>query len=153
MKQFLIILFLLTTLTVYSQTWKIPAIYSTSIAFNAIGDGLKDSGQKDLGHVFNAASIGLVVMSPLIYDYQKDQWWVYPLSYMFLRIAIFDWAYNWTRGLPYNYIGNTSIWDKGMQALDPPDGFAMGRVVALTVGISLPINSLKYENTCKKNKR
>ena len=139
----LTILFFLFTLNLSAQKWKVPAIYGTSVVFNAIGDGLNDSGHKDVGHCFNAASIGVVVMSPFIFNYQKDKWYIYPLSYMFLRIALFDWTYNWTRGLPYNYIGGTSIWDKSMKKLAPPDGFALGRLVSFTVGFTLPINFLK----------
>ena len=149
MKYIIIILLLTSFLNISAQKfrpgerWKVPVVYGTSMVFNAVGDGLNDSGHKDVGHCFNAASIGLVVMSPLIFDYQKDKWYIYPLSCMFVRIGVFDWAYNWTRGLPYNYIGGTSIWDKGMKKLAPPDGFALGRVVSFTVGFTLPLNFLK----------
>jgi hypothetical protein len=32
-----------------------------------------------------------------------------------------------------------------MQKIKPPDGFAAGRVVAFTIGISVPLNTLRSE--------
>ena len=121
--------------------WRTIALYSSSIILNGIGDGLNDEGHKGWGHAANAFSIGFIVLSPLVLDYDKSKRWAYVLDYGFLRIAYFDWTYNTTRGLPLTYIGTTSTWDKYfMQKLKPPDGFAMGRLVSFSVGISIPFN-------------
>jgi hypothetical protein len=148
----LIILICLECTGQKKDAWRTIGIYSGSIVFNAMGDGFKDSGRKELGHFCNAVSISFLVISPFLMDYQKDKWWAYPITYGFLRIAYFDWTYNASRGLPYNYIGNSSIWDKYfMQQIKPPDGFAAGRGVAFIIGISVPLNTLRSEKQKKDN--
>jgi len=124
-----------------SQAWKVIAVYSGSIIFNAVGDGLNDSGEKQWGHFCNAASIGILLTSPFIIDYEKSKWGWYLTSYTSLRIALFDYSYNLSRGLPLNYIGGTSTWDKVMKQMNPPDTY-MGRGVFFIVGITIPINKL-----------
>ena len=136
--KYLIIILLFFSLNVSAQSWKIPALYSSSIILEGIGDGLYDNGTKQLGKSFQAVSLSLILLSPFIADYNKDKWWAYPISYGFLRVGLFDWTYNTARGLPLTYIGNTTYWDKGMQKLNPPNGFAMGRAVFFTVGFSIP---------------
>lgn len=91
-----------------SEPVKIIAVYTGSILLNAIGDGLNDSGDKGWGHACNALSTGFLLTSPLILDYEKSKWGWYLTSYISLRIALFDYTYNTTRGLPLNYIGGTS---------------------------------------------
>ena len=120
---------------------KVIALYSSAIILNAIGDGLNDSGEKQWGHACNAASIGILLTSPFIIDYEKSKWGWYLTSYVSLRIALFDYGYNLTRGLPLNYIGGTSTWDKVMKQMNPPDTY-MGRGVFFIVGITIPINKL-----------
>jgi hypothetical protein len=117
-------------------------IYSGSIILNSVGDGLNDSGNKTWGHACNAASIGLLLTSPFIIDYEKSKWGWYLTSYVSLRIAYFDYGYNLTRGLPLNYIGGTSMWDKVLCKMNPPNTY-MGRAVFFTVGISIPFNKLR----------
>lgn len=121
------------------ESVKVISIYTGSILLNAIGDGLNDSGSKEWGHACNAASIGLLLTSPFIIDYNKSKWGYYLASYTTLRIALFDPAYNLTRGLPVTYIGNTSLWDKGLQKMKPPEGFIAGRGLSLIIGVSIPI--------------
>ena len=125
------------------ESVKVIGVYTGSILLNAIGDGLNDSGDKGWGHACNAASVGLLLSSPFIIDYDKSKWGYYLASYVSLRIALFDPSYNLTRGLPVTYIGNTSTWDKGLQKLSPPDGLMFGRGVSFIVGISIPIKEFK----------
>ena len=132
------------------ESVKIISVYAGSIILNAVGDGLNDDGHKGWGHACNAASIGILLTSPFVIDYDKSKWGYYLTSYVALRIATFDYAYNATRGLPLSYIGTTSAWDKGLQKLKPPDGLAMGRLVSLTIGISIPI---KEFDSRKKHRR
>lgn len=124
---------------------KVIAVYSGSIILNAVGDGLNDNGEKGWGHACNAASIGLLLTSPFIIDYNKSKWGYYLASYISLRVALFDPSYNLTRGLPITYIGNTSTWDKGLQKLSPPDGLMAGRGVSFIVGISIPLKEFKHK--------
>jgi hypothetical protein len=122
------------------ESVKVISIYAGSIILNAVGDGLKDSEHKEWGHACNAASIGLLLTSPFIIDYDKSKWGWYLASYVSLRIIFFDPAYNLSRGLPITYIGGTSTWDKVLGKMSPPDGFMVGRGVSLIFGISIPIN-------------
>ena len=147
MKKILIILLLLNS-SLFCQAqkknaWKTIAIYSGSIITEAIGDGLYDNGQKTLGKSVQAISFSFVLISPFIMNYDKSKWYLYPITYGFLRIAYFDWTYNITRGLPLTYCGNTSLWDKFIYKFQSADAFAMGRVVAISVGISLPLSYIK----------
>ena len=146
MKKLLVILLLLLASNIYcqkSEAWKVIGIYSSSIVLNAVGDGLNDSGEKQWGHLCNAASIGLLLTSPFVIDYDKSKWGWYLTSYVSLRIALFDYSYNLTRGLPLNYIGGTSTWDRVLTKMNPPDTY-MGRGVFFVVGISIPLNELRF---------
>lgn len=123
-----------------NEGWKVVVIYSTSIILNGIGDGLNDSGNKTMGHVFNAGSIGVLLSSPFILKYD-DKWYKYILSYTFIRIGLFDVTYNMTRHLPYNYTGSTSVTDKFYNRMGGQPTFV--RFTGFVVGISLPLNSIK----------
>lgn len=123
------------------ESVKVITLYSSAIILNAVGDGLNDSGEKQWGHACNAASIGILLTSPFIIDYEKSKWGWYLTSYTSLRIALFDYSYNLSRGLPLNYIGGTSTWDKVLKEMNPPDTY-MGRGVFFIVGITIPINKL-----------
>ncbi len=127
-----------------SEPVKVIALYAGSIILDAAGDALKDSNHKEWGHFCNAASVGILLTSPFIIDYKKSKWGWYLTSYIGLRIAIFDYTYNTVRGLPLNYTGTTSTWDSFMSKLNPPD-FYLGRSVAFTIGVSIPINELRIK--------
>lgn len=145
MKKTIIILLLIISFQCFAQkheAWKVISLYSGSILIDAVGDGLNDSGNKAWGHLCNAASVGILLTSPFIINYEKNKYGWYFASYIGLRIGLFDYAYNETRGLGLNYIGGTSIWDKGLRELNPPNTY-LARVVFLSVGIAIPINQLK----------
>jgi hypothetical protein len=107
--------------------------YILSILFKAIGDGLNDSGKKGIGHSLQALSFVplLIAIHPI--------WYVAILSYGFLMIAFFDYTYNLSRGLKWNFVGTTSWWDNAIKRV--PFGFMLFvRVICLVVGIFLIIN-------------
>jgi len=144
MKKIITLLLLLFTIQLSAQkkdAWKVITVYTSSIGLDAIGDGLNDSGNKTWGHVCNATSIGVLLTSPFIIDYDKSKWGYYLTSYTALRIAFFDYTYNATRGLPLNTVGSTSFWDKGINKLNPPDTY-FPRTCFLILGISIPLNEL-----------
>jgi hypothetical protein len=127
----------------YKEAVKTIALFSSSIILDAVGDGLNDNGQKVWGHALQATSTGLLVASPFILDVDKSQWGWYAASYISLRIGLFDPAYNLTRGLPVDYVGNSSLWDKTIREAKSPGGLLMmGRSIFFTVGIFIPINEL-----------
>lgn len=147
-KKLAIILFLGLSLNLSAQkreAWKTIAVYSSSIVLNAVGDALNDGGHKQAGHLCNALSVGVLLTSPFVIDYEKSKFGWYLTSYTFLRIGLFDYTYNIARGLPYNYIGTTSTWDKFLQQMQPPDGFLTGRIVIFSVGFAIPFNEI-YKN-------
>jgi hypothetical protein len=121
------------------ESVKVILIYSGSIILDAIGDGLNDSGEKGWGHFCNASSIGILLASPFIIDYDKSKWGWYLTSYVSLRIAFFDYTYNLTRGLPLEYVGGTSFWDKFLKELNSSSTlFARGGF--FIIGVNIPIN-------------
>jgi hypothetical protein len=125
------------------EALKVIALYTGSIILEAAGDGLNDSGHKEWGHTLNAVSVGTLLVSPFIINYDKSRWYYYIASYTCLRISLFDPVYNMSRQLPINYIGDSSSWDKVMQKMNPPTGAAIfGRSVFFTVGVFIPINEL-----------
>ena len=127
-----------------AEAWKVIGVYTASIVLDAVGDGLNDSGEKVLGHSLQAASTGLLLSSPFIIDYQKDKWYWYLLSYTFIRVSLFDYTYNITRGLPLEYRGNSSLFDRSINAFNPPDT-KFFRTTTIIVGISIPLNELWSE--------
>ena len=120
---------------------KVITLFSASIILDGIGDGLYDSGDKSWGHAFQAASTGLLVASPLFLDMDRDNFWWYLVSYVSLRIAFFDYSYNMTRGLPLEYRGSTSLWDKTIKEFNPPSTL-WHRSAFLTLGVVIPIREL-----------
>ena len=119
-------------------SWELLGIFAGSILLDAAGDGLNDSGHKVWGHGLNAASTGVLLASPFIIDIKLNKWRWYAGSYMLMRVGLFDFTYNAVRGLPLDYIGNSSVWDKVMQEFRPDlGGQIWGRGIALTWGISI----------------
>lgn len=119
---------------------KLIGIYTTSILLNAIGDGLNDSKRKTVGHFFNGLSIGVLVSSPFLLDYDKKKWYWYLATYTSLRIGLFDIAYNSTRGLPFDYSGITSPSDRSYNAMHINP--TIPRTVTFALGIYIPITKL-----------
>lgn len=123
------------------QWVKITTIYTASIVLDAMADAQRDEGNKPLSHALEAASVGVMLASPFIIDYDKSKWGWYLTSYVTLRVALFDPTYNISRVLPLSYNGTTSAWDKTLAPM--PAGFkTFGRSVFFIVGFSVPINEL-----------
>ena len=131
---------------------KVIGLYTAAIVLNGIGDGLNGEGEalkstrqtdyKTWGHVCNAASIGLLVASPFLIDYDTKKWYWYMASYVSLRIGLFDVAYNLTRGLPVGYTGTTSSTDKAYNLLNINP--LVTRSAFFVIGLSIPIADLTF---------
>ena len=124
-----------------TRSWepaKIIGLYTTSIALNAIGDGLIDDGSNGWGYICNASSVGILLASPFIINYDKKKWYLYLISYTSLRISLFDNIYNVTRGLSYRNCGDDNTWNSIFGRLPP-----LHHKVSFIFGISIPINELK----------
>jgi hypothetical protein len=139
--RYIIVILLSCSLTIQAQktrAWKVITLYSSSIVLNATGDALNNTHNKQWGHIANSLSIGLIVISPLMINYNKDKWYLYPITYGFIRIALFDLVYNAVSNLPLTYTGNTSYWDRCL--LKVPNYIIIPtRAISLSIGITIPI--------------
>ena len=154
MKKLLIFTLFALTISVnaqYTERKKIPesikiiTLFAGSIILDAISDGMiADNKNVVLAHSLDAASFGLLLASPLILDIDKKKWLPYLASYVSFRIALFDPVYNTTRGLPIEYVGDVSVWDKGLQLFNPPKhGQIAGRALVFTFAITFTISEFK----------
>ena len=111
----------------------IVALYILSILSDAIGDALRDT-KKVFSHIFQALAVGSLLCVPF-FEFE----WYMLIGYVCLRIGLFDYAYNLTRGLKLNYIGGTSFWDKFLKKLNPPNTILM-RIVFTLIGVFLTLH-------------
>ncbi len=116
----------------------VAAVQLTSITLEAWGDAKFDMGDKELGHLLQAASVGVLVVGIPLLELGKRDALAFSVSYAAWRVATFDVAYNKFRGLPRGYVGGTSTWDKSMSQIDP-GGRAFircwGALLAITINI------------------
>ena len=126
-----------TTPIVYTSknipdAWNITLIAVSATLVEAVGDALSDMGQingnpdyKVFGKTFQAASLGAHYLYFPVLKNSETSWLWIPLIESFWRFILFDMTYNLTRGLPFGFIGNTSIYDKGLQVFSPPPGMRL----------------------------
>ena len=117
------------------------SLITTTIVLDAMGDSFNDTGRKTIGHSLNALSIGSLLLAPVLLDLTTENWILYGITYIGLRISFFDPVYNLTRGLPIGFIGSTSAWDRTIkQMTGPGQSWLLGiRSLSLVVAISIPI--------------
>lgn len=118
---------------------KVIGLYSAAIILNGIGDGLNNTHQKTMGHVFNAASIGVLLSTPFFIEYDKSKWYWYLLTYTSLRVTLFDASYNVTTKQPIDFIGSTAITDKIYKMVDL---YGASKAMGLVVGLTIPFRIL-----------
>ena len=143
MKYIISILLLFITLNCFSQyKWKRLGYYTASISLDAAGDALNNTGNKELGHMFEAASVGVLFTIPFDKDMRlhfKDatfkDYAIDLVIYTGLRYAIFNLVYNLVAGQSWDYIGNTDWIDKGTRELGQ-----FSKVVTITFIIALNFN-------------
>ena len=82
------------------------------ILLEALYEALYDNSKKPLSKAF-AGLTKLGILVALFYLDIEIPLWKLILGYAFVRLFIFDYAYNLIRGLKWNYIGSTTfIYDK-----------------------------------------
>ena len=115
---------------------KLIILYISVIILKAISDGLDDSGSKGLEHALTSLWIaGLIIVPNFL---ELPPWHVQLIAFTLFMIAIFDYAYNITRGLGINHVGTTSWWDNAIKRV--PFGYMLFvRVLCLITGIFLII--------------
>jgi len=113
-----------------------------TVAAGAVGDAMRDNGQKHWGHVLRAAEVGMLIGGPFIHKItlRESPWYI--LDYGFMRLAAYDFAYNITRGLPPLYNGVTSHYDEFMNTI-PPHGKAWIKGWSFVLGFVIPLCELK----------
>jgi len=125
-----------------AKGWKVLATFTASIALDAMADGYRDEGNKTVSHLLEAASVGTMVSGLAWSEVRiEDLPWL-ALSYINLRIGMFDLVYNGVRGLPWNYHGTTSHWDGLWNELNPGAGEGFGRAIFFSMGIAIPLQQL-----------
>ncbi len=131
----------------FAQWSSIVGTYILANVANAAGDALIDKGQPGWGYSLNGASRGILAASPLWINYDHKKWAWYFVSCVTIRVSFFDYTYNATRGLPLEYVGTSSGWDKLLQEFKPsPSGNLSIRALSLLVGVSVPINELSKKH-------
>lgn len=119
---------------------KIISLYSAAIILNGIGDGMNNTHRKTMGHIFNAASIGVLLSTPFIIDYDCKKWYWYLLTYTSLRVTLFDASYNVTTNQPIDFIGSTAITDK--LYTKAAELYGASKAMGLVVGLTIPFRIL-----------
>lgn len=119
------------------QDVRVISIFTASVILNGIGDGLNDSKIKGIGHTFNIVATGTLLTTPFFINDNKN-FWLYILSYACIRYSIFDISYNLTRGLPYNYVGNSAYTDKILNKINP-NFVTASKIAVLGIGFYIPI--------------
>ena len=93
-----------------------------AILFGASGDGLNDSGVKTWGHLLEALEILSVMWLFMAFKaFTLRSGLLVLLGYVFLRVGLYDYSYNISRGLELFYVGAYNWWDL-LLSKQPPGG-------------------------------
>lgn len=136
----LLAVFLLTSTAVAQDKWKKIGLFTASVVFNAVGDGLYDEGRKTEAKLLRTASIATLLSVPIFTKVNKNNGFDYVITFTGIRYGLFDAGYNLTRGLPYDYLGTTSHVDLFLKNLPKP---LVTSTKVLSLGIII----------CKRNKK
>jgi len=118
------------------------------VIIGAVGDAFFDSSLKIWAHGLDAVEVGLLLSAALIF--KPKHWLPFLLTYICWRIVFFDIAYNLSTGLPWDYLGNTSLWDRILSKY-PVHGLYFTKGIFAILGVSLPTRYLQTVN--KKQER
>lgn len=133
------------------EKWIRSGLFISSIAFDAISDGLYDSNKKMLSKSFKAASIGTLLAVPLFTTVNKKRKFEYVLEFTLMRYALFDDFYSISKGyVPFtSYYGTTSVKDKLLNRV-PTNLVVMSKFTSL--GIAFHINDHIHHDRVKRKK-
>jgi hypothetical protein len=136
---------------------KLILINSAAITFQAMGDAYRDMGwlehnsQKSMyGHMLHTGMV-FSFLTLSTEHFNRKEWIWETILYAGLRFAMYDFIYNKTRGLPFNYFGSSSKYDLFMKK-HAPDGFIIGKTVIFSVTITIPflkMNDFNYKKIGK----
>ena len=125
-----------------AKPYLIISYFITCIALAALSDAMLDFGRKVLAHSVEAGGLLILISGPFIFKLERRHWLAYVLAFAFWRVVGFDYLYNLFAGLPWDFHGSTSIWDR-ILSKQPEHGILFGRIVFLLAAISIPFRYLK----------
>ena len=120
-----------------------------TVIVGALGDGLNASGTQDWGHVANAIEVGVLLIAFYAIDEDRQltarEVFLMFGTYVCLRFAFFDYAYNIFAGNELTYLSHNNFWGRlWIEFLKAePQGIVWARLVFLIVGVLLPLKYLK----------
>ena len=101
------------------KKYYIPFIYAGLIILLALTDALFFRGKKSKSKIIEELTHVIFITIPILYP--NIEWRFISqllLTYLFLRIALFDPLFNLFSNLDINYIGSTDIWNKAIKTLN-----------------------------------
>jgi len=123
--------------------------FTMAVLSGAVGDGLNNVGIQTWGHVLEGLEIALIFWGVYLLDEDKVLKWyevlVMFITYICLRFAFFDYAYNLAAENELTYLSDRNFWGQlWLNVLKaPPHGIVWARLVFLVVGVSLPMRYLR----------
>jgi len=120
-----------------------------TVIMGAVGDGMNNSGIQTWGHLFEAIEVAMLFSAMFLLNMDKDtpvkEFVLTLATYVCLRFAFFDYAYNIAAQNPLTYLSENNFWGRfWLNVLKAePQGIAWARLVFLIVGISLPLKFLR----------
>ena len=114
------------------------------IAVTALTDALNFLDFGTWAHTANAAGILLLISGPFIFKLERRHWVAYIVAFAFWRVVGFDYLFNLFAGLPWDYIGVVSFWDKVLSKV-PPHGLIFIRAVFMIAAVAIPLQYMKSD--------
>jgi hypothetical protein len=128
------------------NAWKVIGSSFASVVLNASADALRDNGHKQWSHALEAASYIPLIAIPFELRNNGNSTWnnilVSVSAYAGTRVLAYDYTYNAVRGLPLNYMGTTSTWDKMFGDIGRSPAAPMFRTVGFIFLVSFSFNNL-----------
>ena len=110
------------------------------VVLSALSDALSDEYYKVWAHGLEVGCKGMLVFSVIIFKPKK--WIPFVIALVAWNAVLFDTSYNLFRGLPWNFIGSTSLWDIFFSNY-PIVGLIIVKTLCLALAVHLPIKYLK----------
>jgi hypothetical protein len=124
------------------------ALFSGSVIMGGIGDGLNSRAHYASGHLLNAASVASLIAVPLLVKISGHDKFRYLASYVLIRYAFFDMAYNKAAQRPANFMGGKNYYDETLSRIPTPvingsKALSLGFVFMINSGRKHTVNQLK----------
>jgi len=125
----------------WKRTLGVTVYHMATVCLGSLGDAYNDNGQKALGHTLKALEVTALISGPMLFKIGKGEYAPYIATYVGWRIVGYDYMYNAGAGLPWDYVGESSRWDRALKKI-PPHGILFDRGIVLMATLSFPIKYL-----------